>query len=431
MKEYLIKNQNCRAKNNRPLYTVNPSKSKGKMTKPLVFNGRVLGESQNMSQQLKQFIDVTVTQFSVKCSLLVKEIETLKKEFVAQIEGIPYAFMGEHVKNGNILPAIIGQNDPEKKIIFTHTKSVEEEKKHVKKYNNYSINSINSPVLERDKINLKQRNAKSKVLLLKDDNDTIEWDDKPIEGNEKSKEIDELILPKHSPKREHIVLASLEKKQKMKMTPKIKALCTVIESNVLSIEEKIKLKYMNKEMNTHIGTNMIFAKAEKFYEDKIKEEIDKVNSMSLPSRTSVMSLGFITKESEQELLNEENKSNYIFFDMIYNLTDASKNDKDNLSQLYTTITTKHNVSSIKEVMIDKVRNIKSIMSDKLHDSMDKFISLYENSELKAKPTKVQSLFVLCFDEICELFKYEISKRGKVRKYQSEIEKIKSLEKLSN
>ena len=184
-------------------------------------------------------------------------------------------------------------------------------------------------------------------------------------------------------------------------------------------------------MNTHIGTNMIFAKAEKFYEDKIKEEIDKVNSMSLPSRTSMMSLGFITKESEQELLNEENKSNYIFFDMIYNLTDASKNDKDNLSQLYTTITTKHNVSSIKEVMIDKVRNIKSIMSDMLHDSMDKFISLYENSELKAKPTKVQSLFVLCFDEICELFKYEISKRGKVRKYQSEIEKIKSLEKLSN
>ena len=69
MKEYLIKNQNCRAKNNRPLYTVNPSKSKGKMTKPLVFNGRVLGESQNMSQQLKQFIDVTVKKKNVVCYL--------------------------------------------------------------------------------------------------------------------------------------------------------------------------------------------------------------------------------------------------------------------------------------------------------------------------------------------------------------------------
>lgn len=427
MKEYLIKNQNCRAKNNRPLYTVNPSKSKGKMMKPLVFNGRVLGESQNMAQQLKQFIDVTVTQFSVKCSLLVKEIESLKKEFVAQIEGIPYAFMGEHVKNGNMLPAIIGQNDQEKKIIFTHTKSVEEEKKHIKKYNNYSINSINSPVLERDKVNLKQKNAKSKVLLLKDDNDTIEWDDKPMEGNEKSKEMDDIILPKHSQKREHIVLASIEKKQKNKISPKIKALCTVIESNVLNIDEKIKLKYMNKEMNTHIGTNVIFARAEKFYEDKIKEEINKVNSISLPSRTCMMSLGFITKENEQELLNEDNKSNYTFFDMIYNLTDASKNDNENLSQLYNSITSKHNVSSIKEIMIDKVRNIKSIIADKLNDSMDKFISLYENSELKAKPTKVQSLFVLTFDELCKLFKSEISKRGKIRKYQSEIEKIKSLE----
>ena len=427
MKEYLIKNQNCRAKNNRPLYTVNPSKSKGKMMKPLVFNGRVLGESQNMTQQLKQFIDVTVTQFSVKCSLLVKEIESLKKEFVAQIEGIPYAFMGDHVKNGNMLPAIIGQNDQEKKIIFTHTKSVEEEKKHVKKYNNYSINSINSPVLERDKVNLKQKNAKSKVLLLKDDNDTIEWDDKPMEGNEKSKEMDDIILPKHSPKREHIVLASIEKKQKNKISPKIKALCTVIESNVLSIDEKIKLKYMNKEMNTLIGTNVIFARAEKFYEDKIKEETNKVNSISLPSRTCMMSLGFITKENEQELLNEDNKSNYTFFDMIYNLTDASKNDTENLSQLYNSITSKHNVSSIKEIMIDKVRNIKSIIADKLNDSMDKFISLYENSELKAKPTKVQSLFVLTFDELCELFKSEISKRGNIRKYQSEIEKIKLLE----
>ena len=44
------------------------------------------------NNQLKQYVDMTVTHFSIKCSILCNEIEEMKREFITQLQGIVEGF---------------------------------------------------------------------------------------------------------------------------------------------------------------------------------------------------------------------------------------------------------------------------------------------------------------------------------------------------
>jgi len=47
----------------------------------------------NNKRELKQFIDMTVTHFTIKCAFLCNQIETMKKEFIEQLENLNNKFL--------------------------------------------------------------------------------------------------------------------------------------------------------------------------------------------------------------------------------------------------------------------------------------------------------------------------------------------------
>ena len=98
------------------------------------------------NNQLKQYVDMTVTHFSIKCSLLCNEIEEMKKEFITQLQGIVEGFQ----INDSFFPTVkgggISKNLNFNKINMDNALNYIEQNKNL----NYNIYNNNT----KEKINL-------------------------------------------------------------------------------------------------------------------------------------------------------------------------------------------------------------------------------------------------------------------------------------
>ena len=221
---------------------------------------------------------------------------------------------------------------------------------------------------------------------------------------------------------------------------KIKSLYTMISMNdILDVNDKIKLSYLNKEILSNIVPNNILNDYLPIIQSKIEDKeqklqlseedrkfIDKI--ASYPSKTAQTGLNVLTKEKESELINKEDSISQSLVKMIYICAGEEYTDTfSSIKEAYDNLFTKYKVNSIKSLFSDVI--YKLIYYDLIDESksftvdIEKIINCIESNKelitdsLANNTNKTFSYIAFSIEEICDYLK----EYDKI-KYDSDIKK---------
>ena len=384
------------------------------------------------NSQLKQYIDMTVTHFSVKCSLLCNEIEEMKREFITQLQGIIEGFSFNQpnypiIKGGFNKNFNFGQNLKFNKLNLDNgyvSTNINENNKMIYTNNKDKYYINNNDAFEHY-FEKNGRKGNSEINNL--------YSEKLFEENSCNKiNINNINNSRNlSLHKKEKSIPQIKSIHKIKIiTNKEKALRILMKSKVLSFDDKLKIKTLNHSLFNDFDTKNILNTCKKDYEKQLK----KINSdnLDLPSLTSTSVLNFLTKEKENELKDESNEINKKFLNMLFILSDKKNNENSSLENKYNDLCNEFKVDSIKNLIINYLKTIKDNIKNVNNDIINNFNNYLENNkeliEQNDNQNQLISLFSFSIKELYEIFKFEIGKRKKIKVYEKLLCDIKSLEK---
>ena len=401
----IVNNRRLNSKNNRRNELYQLSKSTN------------LNTSKN--NQLKQYIDMTITHFSIKCSLLSNEIEEMKREFITQLQGIVESFQFNDSSFPIIKGGGINKNLNFNKINMDNGLNYNEQNK-ILHYNNNNpkekifINNSEGIDLVYERYKKVQNSGINSDLQCNYNNNS---NSDFINNNFKNKNIKNISETKGVHKIKII-------------STKEKALKILMNSKILTFEDKLKIKNLNHYLYNEFKTKNLIKSCKKDYEKTLKNLTSE--KKDLPTLTSTSVLSFITKDKENELKDESKEINKKFFNLIYLLSDKYNDANSSLENQYENICKELNINSIKEFFVNYLKRVKSDVNNINDDVIKKVIIYLENNkeliEQKDDQSQLISLFSISVNELNEIFKYEIEKRKKIKIYQNLLYYIKKFEK---
>ena len=340
----------------------------------------------NLSSKLYQFIDSTVSHFNIKFNLLSEQIDIMKKEFIDQIEGLIQFIPNE-------FPLIKTPKNYTKKIISPI--------KINKNYNNSHTNTDSNIILHKTK-NKKENNLIYSNSL-----------------NENNNKIKLLNSPKISPFKNNKINNKNEKIVKM-----------LIEKNdFFDLEDKLKLSYLNKNLYNSFNKKDIINEEYKKMSNIINNLKNSFNK-NISNTFSASNLSFVLNNSKNEILNEENQINKIFFEFIFKLKEINFNNNNKNDDLYMILLNQTKKESIKQILIDYMKNINNNIKNfnddyikNIFDFLEKNKILRDYNQLIKNDNKILSYFAFVFEEIYNIFQYEINKRNKIKYYENILKNI--------
>ena len=333
----------------------------------------------NLSSKLYQFINSTVSHFNIKFNLLSEQIDVMKKEFIDQIEGLI-----------NFIPN-------EFPLIKTPKNNIKKQISPIKfNKNNSHINTDSNIILNKSK------NKKISSNSLNENNNFY---------NNKH-----LNTPKNSP----------NKNNKNKNEEIIKIL--IEKNDFFDLDSKLKLSYLNKNLYNSINKKEIINEEYKKMTNiinNLKNSFNKNISNTFPASN----LSFILKNSKNEII-EENEINKIFFEFIFKLKEINFNNNNKNDDLYMILLNQTKKESIKQILIDYMKNInnniKNFNDDYIKNNfefLEKNKILRDYNQLIKNGNKTLSYFAFVFDEIYNIFQYEINKRNKIKNHENILKNI--------
>ena len=378
-----------------------------------------LSKSTNQTKnfQMKQYIDMTVTHFTCKCTLLCNEIEEMKKEFVNQLQGIVEGFQ----LNESSYPLIKGYNKIFNQNLNYNKINLDNGYVSTNYIDQYKNNS--NLTLNKDKFYLNNNDGldlvfdKNKRVLNSEGNTLTEKNDfnSPFKNNSRNKN-KETNLPQ------------IKSLQKIKNNSnKEKAIKILMKSKILSFEDKLKIKFLNHSLYKNYNSRNILNSCKKEYEKKIKKI--SAENKDLPTLTSTSVLNFLTKEKEKTL-KENNEINKKFINLMFTLSEKKNNENSSLENQYNDFCKELKVDSIKQFYQNYLRKVKENINDINNNIINSVVSYLENNKELIEPgnNELISLFSFSIKEIFEIFKFEKKKRKRIIDYQTLIDNICKLEK---
>ena len=393
--------------------------SKRKNAKNLKKEYFQLSKSTNQAKnfQMKQYIDMTVTHFTCKCTLLCNEIEEMKKEFVNQLQGIVEGFQ----LNETSYPLIKGYNKIFNQNLNYNKINLDNGYVSTNFIDQYKNNS--NLTLNKEKFYLNNNEGldlvfdKNKRVLNSEGNTLTEKNDfnSPFKNNSRNKN-KEANLPQ------------IKSLQKIKNSSnKEKAIKILMKSKILSFEDKLKIKFLNHSLYKNYNSRNILNSCKKEYEKKIKKI--SAENKDLPTLTSTSVLNFFTKEKEKTL-KENNEINKKFINLMFTLSEKKNNENSSLENQYNDFCKELKVDSIKQFYQNYLRKVKENINDINNNIINNVVSYLENNKELIEPgnNELISLFSFSIKEIFEIFKFEKKKRKRIIDYQTLIDNICKLEK---
>ena len=214
-----------------------------------------LSKSTNQTKnfQMKQYIDMTVTHFTCKYTLLCNEIEEMKKEFVNQLQGIVEGFQ----LNESSYPLIKGYNKIFNQNLNYNKINLDNGYVSTNYIDQYKNNS--NLTLNKEKFYLNNNEGldlvfdKNKRVLNSEGNTLTEKNDfnSPFKNNSRNKN-KEANLPQ------------IKSLQKIKNSSnKEKAIKILMKSKILSFEDKLKIKFLNHSLYKNYNSRNILNSCKK------------------------------------------------------------------------------------------------------------------------------------------------------------------------
>ena len=206
-----------------------------------------------------------------------------------------------------------------------------------------------------------------------------------------------------------------------------------MKSNILSYDDKLKLRFINKRIYNDFPDKKILQNCKKKYQKEIKK-LENVPEKDI-SITSSSNLSFIHQNNEKETLtNEKKKNNIKFLTAIAILKDINFGNIKQAESLYKLILKETKFDCIKSLFISYLKYLNRNTKNKKDDDIIKFISyidknkelLNQNDMIKENSIMI-SLYCFGLYEIYNLFNEEINRRNKKNEYKELINKINEIE----
>ena len=131
-----------------------------------------------------------------------------------------------------------------------------------------------------------------------------------------------------------------------------------------------------------------------------------------------------------KILNEENQINKIFFEFIFKLKEINFNNNNKNDDLYMILLNQTKKESIKQILIDYMKNINNNIKNfnddyikNIFEFLEKNKILRDYNQLIKNGNKILSYFAFVFEEIYNIFQYEINKRNKIKYYENILKNI--------
>ena len=144
---------------------------------------------------------------------------------------------------------------------------------------------------------------------------------------------------------------------------------------------------------------------------------------------SASNLSFILKNSKNEII-EENEINKIFFEFIFKLKEINFNNNNKNDDLYMILLNQTKKESIKQILIDYMKNINNNIKNfnddyikNIFEFLEKNKILRDYNQLIKNDNKILSYFAFVFEEIYNIFQYEINKRNKIKNHENILKNI--------
>ena len=421
---------------------------------------------------LTQHIDLTVTQFSIKCAMLINYIENMKNEFIAQIEGIlPITLPSNHLgKSFNKRNVNLNINVKEHQLPFISTYkkgnvSNENRKRHIDRdviisnrknikrggyinSNNDDNNSNNNTVISSNCLKVKnnqniftQEQKIIKTFNYNTGNDSDDDNNKMgnMKSNKNIKKSDSELYTRnlHFNGNTHSKKAHTEqidsKNHHVHITnnisAKTKALLFLIKQNILEYQDKLKIKYLNRELYT------LCENSANILSNEIKEltTVKHQSTPNVPSLTSISNLCFIIKQHENDLLDESKPTNNKFYALTNILLNRNNNINISYKEQYETLLQVTKKDSIRQIYLTLITKT---LFNEIHkfplDTIVKYVEYYEKNkcnvfleqkDLVERKELFISMIGFVMNDIYMLFKDEMHKRKRIETIQNDIQSL--------
>lgn len=131
----------------------------------------------------------------------------------------------------------------------------------------------------------------------------------------------------------------------------VKEISVLYDSNVLEFNDKVKLKYLNKDIYNQISLKEITKDIGKEFKPSFK-----LSNKKYPSLTAQLGLNFISEEKQKKIINTESDINKEILELLYMIQNESKNFNKDMSanELYLRLFKNSNVKNIKELFVLKI-----------------------------------------------------------------------------
>ena len=393
-----------------------------------------LTEIQNKNNEIKQIIDLTVTHFTIKCAFLCNQIEEMKKEYIDQLKLINDKFIND--KKYVLIP--------NKRSIAKLTNEIIESDNIYNSFNHIN-KKFNRNSQTPNNFNLDIGNRNMSLTFIESNKVKKDLNEIPLKKSNKSIQsiinIDEMvknpdinpnILFKNLSEKNTRVTIHLKSKKKP-LSSKELAIQNLMKSNILSYDDKLKLRFINKRIYNDFPDKKILQNCKKKYQKEIKK-LENVPEKDI-SITSSSNLSFIHQNNEKETLtNEKKKNNIKFLTAIAILKDINFGNLKQAESLYKLILKETKFDSIKSLFISYLKYLNRNTKNKKDDDIIKFISyidknkdlLNQNDMIRENNTMI-SLYCFGLYEIYNLFNEEINRRNKKYEYKELINKINEIE----
>jgi hypothetical protein len=212
------------------------------------------------------------------------------------------------------------------------------------------------------------------------------------------------------------------------------AINQLIKSKILTLEEKLKLRFTTRKIYNQFSNKKILTNEKKIYQQKIKSlENNLINEEA--SITSSSQLSFINKINEKDTLcNERRKNNIKFLTAIAILKDINSEGIKQAESIYKLILKESKFDCIKSLFISYLKYLNRNTENKKYQVLKQFINyinknkeLIDQSEMLRENSYMISLYSFGLKEIYNVYEQEIKKKEKKKEYKEIINKINSIE----
>lgn len=177
-------------------------------------------------------------------------------------------------------------------------------------------------------------------------------------------------------KKKSILKKSNEKKRKNVM----RAIKICADNAVVPFNEKVKLKYMNKESYKEINMKDICKRTKEVIKERMNIINNKGSIKKYPTKTAQVNLFFLNKEKEDSILNDNTQNAKNIIEIIYSILDEQfDTSKDNID-LYKALFRKYQVADIRSLFLQVIYTIVYYKQSFNRANLNKILYLYSSNE---------------------------------------------------